>query len=327
MEGAADEDDDLAMELEALRYTYPEIQIDERPQAAAPAESIELRDARGLGDGRRASAAARLEAEAAEHAGGPCLGQLVELCLDILTEYNCPEGPCAICLGDMAPAAGDADTDCDCCGDSDRGGGGGAAPPALSRLPCYHAFHTACFARWWGHEQLSYVQRERQLAAQTGATAAAALAQKLLPAKDARGSFLLACPVCRAAFDQSDLDPLLPPHLAAASRAAARGAGGGGGGGEKGAAAGGAPAGGGGGGGGGALGLGGAALAELRALQRARAGRFEAQRARGGIIEEANFSIAGWDAAAAAAAAAEAAARAAPAAAAGGGGAAGGGRG
>lgn len=146
-------DDDLAMELEALRYTYPEIQIEEGPalaaaddgaadagaagaapspaasasialrprgarqafvsatlHLAAPAgypatsPSIQLLDPRGLGDARAAALLARLNAEAADLAGGPCLGALVEACQDGLTEANAPEGAAAAQSGGAPPA-------------------------------------------------------------------------------------------------------------------------------------------------------------------------------------------------------------------------------
>ena len=121
------------MELEALRFTYPEIHIDDgggggggddaglagaaaaasialRPRCArqdfvsatlrlsaprgypAASPSIELCEPKGLGDARAAALLARLQAEAAEHVGGPCLGQLIELCQEGLTEANAPEG-------------------------------------------------------------------------------------------------------------------------------------------------------------------------------------------------------------------------------------------
>jgi len=118
----ADEDDEVAMELEAVRYTYPELQTDDgsphpavaidlAPRnarqafvsarlwlglgggypAAGPAV-VRLRDARGLGDARAAEVVARLRGEAAELEGGPAVGRLVELCEELLSEFNAPEG-------------------------------------------------------------------------------------------------------------------------------------------------------------------------------------------------------------------------------------------
>lgn len=114
-EAAAEE---IAAELEALSFTYPELTgtaagglcIDLAPRGArqafvsarlglalperypaAPA-TVALRDARGLGDARAAALVRALEAEAGALAGGPALGRLVELCEDLLTEVNAPEG-------------------------------------------------------------------------------------------------------------------------------------------------------------------------------------------------------------------------------------------
>ncbi|KIY91976.1 hypothetical protein MNEG_15987 [Monoraphidium neglectum] len=212
-----DGDDELAMEMEALSYTYPEIEIevfepsnsacteagpaaaaavriDLRPRAARqafvaaalrltaprgyPAASppiIELREPRGLGDAREAALLARLAAEARDLIGSPCLGQLIELCQDLLSDANAPEGPCAICLSVMEPGPDDPEES------SNRDGCTVAAPPALARLPCYHTFHTPCFERWWAFEQASCAAQQRELAARTGATAAAALAQAARP--------------------------------------------------------------------------------------------------------------------------------------------------
>ncbi len=114
------------MELEAVRHTYPElqdapadggaaaaapaVQIDLAPRNArqafiaarlrvglgggypAAAAAVELLEPRGLGDAREAEALRRLGAEAAELAGGPAVGRLVELCEELLTEFNSPEG-------------------------------------------------------------------------------------------------------------------------------------------------------------------------------------------------------------------------------------------
>lgn len=73
---------------------------------------------------------ARLKAEAAEFAGEPVLGQLVETASAELTRFNMPEEPCAFCLEPQEPEE-----------PSSSGGAGGAGPPPLLRLPCYHCFH------------------------------------------------------------------------------------------------------------------------------------------------------------------------------------------
>lgn len=108
------------MELEALSYTYPELKqldnertllIDLQPRSArqafvaaslqlripdgypeSAAPIIELREPKGLGDRWEAELLRRLEAEAADLVGGPALGQLVELCQDLLFEFNAPDG-------------------------------------------------------------------------------------------------------------------------------------------------------------------------------------------------------------------------------------------
>jgi hypothetical protein len=124
-------EDELAMEVEALSYTYPEIEIEmfepsnsvgtEASPAAAAALRIDLRpraarqafvaaalrlmaprgcptasprgiEPQGLGDAREAALLARLAAEAQDLIAGPCLGQLIELCQDLLSDANAPEG-------------------------------------------------------------------------------------------------------------------------------------------------------------------------------------------------------------------------------------------
>jgi hypothetical protein len=125
---AAVDDEELAAELEALAFTYPELAPDASEGACAGAAAAyaidlvprsvppprrfvaarlrlatppgypeapacaELRDARGLGDARREGLLARLSEEAAALAGGPALGRLVELCEELLGELNAPEG-------------------------------------------------------------------------------------------------------------------------------------------------------------------------------------------------------------------------------------------
>ena len=85
--------------------------------------------AAGLGDARVAEVLARLEAEAAELAGEPVLGQLVETASEELTRLNAPGEPCAFCLEPQEPE------------EPSGGGGDAAGPPRLLRLPCYHCFH------------------------------------------------------------------------------------------------------------------------------------------------------------------------------------------
>jgi hypothetical protein len=70
----------------ALRLTAP------RGYPAASPPIIELREPRGLGDAREAALLARLAAEARDLIGSPCLGQLIELCQDLLSDANAPEG-------------------------------------------------------------------------------------------------------------------------------------------------------------------------------------------------------------------------------------------
>ncbi|GBF90138.1 hypothetical protein Rsub_03271 [Raphidocelis subcapitata] len=365
-EAAAEE---IAAELEALSFTYPELRtadgrgggggndcdpalppppdvadavagglcIDLAPRGArqafvsarlwlglppgyphAPA-AVALREARGIGDARAAALLRALGAEAAALVGQPALGRLIELCEELLNAANAPEGPCVICLSEMATSTAEAplaevqqqQQQQEEGEERPEGRPSGerrrrAAPaPALARLPCYHAFHTACFERWWAHEQRSCAEQQAELEARTGATAAAGLARKILPARRADGSFRLGCPVCRAPFEPAELDAALRPRLAPAAR---RGAGG----------AGQAPCDGGGGGGGGGGKLSSEQLRPFKELQARHSKLFEAQRRRGGIIVETNLSITAYDAAAAAAAAAaeaEAAAAAAEAAA------------
>jgi hypothetical protein len=88
-----------------------------------------------LGDARVTEVLARLEAEAAELAGEPVLGQLVETASEELTRLNAPGEPCAFCLEPQAPE------------EPSGGGGAGAGPPRLLRLPCYHCFHLCAPAR------------------------------------------------------------------------------------------------------------------------------------------------------------------------------------
>ncbi|KIZ01222.1 hypothetical protein MNEG_6737 [Monoraphidium neglectum] len=148
-------EDELAMEVEALSYTYPEIEIEmfepsnsvgtEASPAAAAALRIDLRpraarqafvaaalrlmaprgcptasprgiEPQGLGDAREAALLARLAAEAQDLIAGPCLGQLIELCQDLLSDANAPEGHCAICLFEMEPGPDDPEDSSSCDG-------------------------------------------------------------------------------------------------------------------------------------------------------------------------------------------------------------------
>lgn len=143
--------EEIALELEAVRYTYPElrdappagpdrrggggaaaaassppqaargadgaaaapaaVEIDLAPRGARQAfvsarlrldfensaypeapPGIQILEPRGLGDARLAAAYDKLRSEAADLAGGPAVGRLVELAEEILSDYNTPEG-------------------------------------------------------------------------------------------------------------------------------------------------------------------------------------------------------------------------------------------
>ncbi|PSC73115.1 kinase [Micractinium conductrix] len=238
--------EDLDFELEALRATYEDVELLQASAAAAavppppplavvalpvaprvdgtaaqyvaarlllaipagyPAEppAVVLADPRGLGDARRDALAAALAAEAAALAGELSLGHLVETALDLLTRENQPEGRCAFCLEALLPAAAQR-----------HGGGGGAAAVApILRLPCYHCFHSACFATWWAWEQRRLAQREGQLWDEFKSLAPAKLKDEGIRREGcqagsgsggggggggggAEGTYVLACPACRA---------------------------------------------------------------------------------------------------------------------------------
>jgi len=154
--------------------------------AAPPAAA--LRAPRGLGEQREAALLALLADEAAALGGEMVLGHLFETALDFLSAHDAPE-PGAVCCFCMEPAA---------------------PAPACVRLPCFHCFHSACFATWYAWSQIDMAAAEAELTARTGETSAARLAaERGLPTRCAdTGRYPIACPVCRA--PGGDLAHLLP---------------------------------------------------------------------------------------------------------------------
>jgi hypothetical protein len=136
---------------------------------------VRLTGARGLGGDRAAALVERLksEAEALAAHGEPSLGLLVEQARDWATEADAlgPEGDCPVCLEALAAANAAA-----------------AAGGALARLPCFHALHAQCFARWFRFAQRDLDDKARSLAERVrSSAAAAALERETLPPRDALG--------------------------------------------------------------------------------------------------------------------------------------------
>jgi E3 ubiquitin-protein ligase RNF25 len=334
------EEDDLGIELEALRATYDGLAAARRGGGALVGLRLEPR-----------GAAARLEGgETAPNKHQAFVAAALEL--DVPPGY--PADPPGVALADVrglpvaaaaailsalrdeaAALAGEPfslgtviesalaliteadrpDGDCSFClqplagdnegGDGVDGGGIDSGAPAFAVLPCWHSFHRCCAAAWFAWEQARLAEVERTTTAELGPLAAARLAElgvraEAVAAPDGGAPRLFAV---RCPSCRAEAAPAaLAPALPAllAPRRDAPWA--------RGGAAPAAAA--------------GVDAAALRELQRRFASALELQRARGGLVDEsAGVSLAEMQAAeeaarceAAAAAAAEAAAVAAAAA-------------
>ncbi|GLC35513.1 hypothetical protein PLESTB_000199400 [Pleodorina starrii] len=181
---------------------------------------IELLDTKGIGDQRLEMLHQRLCEEASTLAGEMALGALCEHALDWITEQNRPEGLCAFCLCAMRPGP-DPDAAALTQAQALTGAQTQAAQAQpLVRLPCFHAFHRDCYTGWWSWLQLSLEARERELVKHTGASAASVLREQDLPARDPHGVYETSCPVCRAPAPLDCLGPQLRDELVAAAAAA-----------------------------------------------------------------------------------------------------------
>lgn len=87
-------------------------------------QTHQLPCAAGLGDARAAELLRRLQQDAIESSGSMMLGMLCEAARDQLTAMNAPEGACIFCLDPL-------------CREHSS-----AAGQHLTKLPCYHCFHT-----------------------------------------------------------------------------------------------------------------------------------------------------------------------------------------
>lgn len=225
--------EDVGVEVEALQATYgEELLLDEQhqqvsmvmmpamessqhfvqfqlllsvtPQYPQELPGIELVDVKGFTN-RQDQLMHQLTTEASGLAGELLLGLLFESAKTWLAEHNHPEGPCIFCLEDMAPAAGSQSA-------GSTSGQDANQDTQRMRLPCFHAFHEACFADWWCWQQQAFTEQQRALEEKTGATAAAALVQEALPTKDGQ-HFQLACPTCRQPFLLADLQQHMQQQL------------------------------------------------------------------------------------------------------------------
>eukprot|EP00747_Dinoflagellata_sp_TGD_P207309 gnl/TRDRNA2_/TRDRNA2_80888_c0_seq1.p1 gnl/TRDRNA2_/TRDRNA2_80888_c0~~gnl/TRDRNA2_/TRDRNA2_80888_c0_seq1.p1 ORF type:complete len:377 (+),score=76.56 gnl/TRDRNA2_/TRDRNA2_80888_c0_seq1:52-1182(+) len=149
------------------QFVRLELLVELSPSYPEVPPSISIGGSRGLTDERRADLLAELRSLAETLVGEPALYALFEAAREMLTAFNAPAGECAICLGELETS-------------SEAG---------LLRTPCFHAFHTHCFAEFWQCE------RDKQ--------AASTHRLKRDPSSDE-----VACPECRASVRWAEVPQL-----------------------------------------------------------------------------------------------------------------------
>lgn len=160
-----------------------------------PAEFL-LNDIKGLSDYAVAELKATLEREAACMAGEMMLGHLCETAKGLLTEFNRPEGSCAFCLEPLREQADD------------------PANVPIQKLPCYHCYHSLCFAGWYAAEQnWKREQRQKLQDAKKHAVTGHMLDELGLQTHD-HDLFTILCPTCRIPVLPSEFGREEMEHLA-----------------------------------------------------------------------------------------------------------------
>ncbi|GLI61833.1 hypothetical protein VaNZ11_004339 [Volvox africanus] len=172
---------------------------------------VELLDTKGISDDRLALLRKQLCGVASMLAGEMALGAICEHALDWITEHNRPEGLCAFCLNAMEPPRSNLSLVPNPDGHQDT------TEQPLVRLPCYHAFHRSCYRTWWCWRQKSLEAQERELVNHTGASAASVLREQGLPPCDGHGVYETSCPVCRAPAPLDSLGYQLQDELLTAA--------------------------------------------------------------------------------------------------------------
>ncbi|KAI5077188.1 hypothetical protein GOP47_0007012 [Adiantum capillus-veneris] len=93
---------------------------------------LELKDTKGLEDGKVSRLLSELRELADELTSNPMLVAICEKALDRLTEMNQPDGNCCFC---MEPLVMENEVS--------------NLRPFMKLLSCFHCFHSECFIRWW----------------------------------------------------------------------------------------------------------------------------------------------------------------------------------
>jgi hypothetical protein len=177
------------------------------PHASSPL--VSFKDVRGLDDADQSHIVKTLREEADEMQGELVLGQLCELALDLVTRWNRPIGSCAFCLEPLRfedeslpqPPSG-----------------AHASAHSVAKLPCFHVFHCACFGAWFSWQQGQHAQRAQQLQQEYKSMAQEKLREEGLwcesvPCGNGVSSidvWAVKCPSCRVEVCPRDLRHVLP---------------------------------------------------------------------------------------------------------------------
>eukprot|EP00250_Pteridium_aquilinum_P012255 c20602_g1_i1 orf=188-1345(+) len=149
---------------------------------------LELKDTKGLEEGKVALLVSELDDLANELICNPMLVAICEAALDRLTEMNQPDGNCCFCMEPLVMEDESSEP-----------------RPFMKLLSCFHCFHSDCFGRWWRWVLQKQNLDNADVLHVLGLEEDRELVNLIASCEKLLGVVELKCPVCRKSINARDL--------------------------------------------------------------------------------------------------------------------------